>query len=249
MRNRAFPLRGRGTASAVDEVRPRSGRAVITSLAEVKIVQFVGATIGRPCRDDNFRQGKTLRAVALAVPLFRYRPQTGGLALRAEFLFLSLPKEKETKKKGNLRAAPLKIPLIVQSCHAQSKTVCLLSPQLRVALRAMKYTKQEKKEMWVRPSVAHRACTDITSSAQEPSPRYTVTFGQVGKASLRIKILRQHNKGKAKSNFAVILTVGAKLHFDHRNASFAAILTVGAKFVFRGNARRRRSGGKSENAT
>ncbi len=41
-----------------------------------------------------------------------------------------------------------------------------------------------------------------------------------------------------------MLTVGAKLHSDHRNASFAAILTVGAKFVFRGNARRRRSGGK-----
>ena len=31
-------------------------------------------------------------------------------ALRAEFLFLSFPKEKETKKKENLRAAPLKIP-------------------------------------------------------------------------------------------------------------------------------------------
>ena len=99
-------------------------------------------------------------------------------------------------------------------------------------------------------SILHYLCyVELTSSAQEPSPRYTVTFGQMGKASLRIKILRQHNKGKAKSNFAVILTVGAKLHFDHRNASFAAILTVGAKFVFRGNARRRRSGGKSENAT
>ena len=99
-------------------------------------------------------------------------------------------------------------------------------------------------------SILHYLCyVELTSSAQEPSPRYTVTFGQVGKASLRIKILRQHNKGKAKSNFAGTLTVGAKLHFDHRNASFAAILTVGAKFVFRGNARRRRSGGKSENAT
>jgi len=37
-------------------------------------------------------------------------PQTGYVALRAEFLFLSFPKEKETKKKENLRAAPLKIP-------------------------------------------------------------------------------------------------------------------------------------------
>ena len=33
-----------------------------------------------------------------------------AFALRAEFLFLSFPKEKETKKKENLRAAPLKIP-------------------------------------------------------------------------------------------------------------------------------------------
>ena len=56
-------------------------------------------------------------------------------ALRAEFLFLSFPKEKETKKKGNLRACALKNPLIVQSCYAQSKTSCLSSPQLQIALR------------------------------------------------------------------------------------------------------------------
>ena len=59
-------------------------------------------------------------------------------ALRAEFLFLSFSKEKGTKKKGNLRAAPLKIPLIVQSWYAQSKTACLPLSTLRVALRAMK---------------------------------------------------------------------------------------------------------------
>ena len=59
-------------------------------------------------------------------------------ALRAEFLFLSFPKEKGTKKKGNLRAFALKNPLIVQSCYAQSKTACLPLPQLQVALRAMK---------------------------------------------------------------------------------------------------------------
>ena len=55
-------------------------------------------------------------------------------ALRAEFLFLSFPKEKETKKKGSLRAQALKDPLIVQSCYAQSKTSCLSSPQLQIAL-------------------------------------------------------------------------------------------------------------------
>ena len=111
-------------------MRPRSGRAVITSLVEVKIVQIVGATIGRLCRDDNFRQGKkTLRAAALAVPLFRSRPQTGGLALRAEFSSLSLPKEKEIEKKENLRGCALKDPPIVRICHAQSKAVCLPLPR------------------------------------------------------------------------------------------------------------------------
>ena len=55
-------------------------------------------------------------------------------ALRAEFLFLSFPKEKGTKKKGSLRAQALKDPLIVQSCYAQSKTSCLSSPQLQIAL-------------------------------------------------------------------------------------------------------------------
>ena len=59
-------------------------------------------------------------------------------ALRAELLFLSFPKEKGTKKKGNLRACALKDPLIVQSRCAQSKTECSLFSQLRVALRAIK---------------------------------------------------------------------------------------------------------------
>ena len=70
-------------------------------------------------------------------------------ALRAEFLFLSFPKEKETKKKGNLRACALKNPLIVQSCYAQSKTSCLSLQQLQIALRCplggRNCTKKEEK--------------------------------------------------------------------------------------------------------
>ena len=71
-------------------------------------------------------------------PSFAIARKRAVFALRAEFLFLSFSKEKGTKKKGNLRAAPLKIPLIVQSWYAQSKTACLPLSTLRVALRAMK---------------------------------------------------------------------------------------------------------------
>ena len=54
-------------------------------------------------------------------------------------------------------------------------------------------------------------------SAGAPHPtRFARHLPLKGKASLRIKILCQHNKGKA------------KLHSDHRNANFAVILTVGA---------------------
>ena len=42
-------------------------------------------------------------------------------ALRAEFSSLSFPKEKESKKKGNLRAAPLKIPLLYRAVMLNQK--------------------------------------------------------------------------------------------------------------------------------
>ena len=61
-------------------------------------------------------------------------------------------------------------------------------------------------------------------------PSQHLTFGQVRKASLRIKILCQHNKCKAKSNS------------DHRN-SISRERSPQARpseFVFHGNARRRR---------
>ena len=63
-----------------------------------------------------------------------------------------------------------------------------------------------------------------------PSPRNTVTFGQVRKALLYIKILCQHNRSRAKSNS------------DHQNSYFAAMPAAGATIGirFRGNARRRR---------
>ena len=70
-------------------------------------------------------------------------------ALRAEFLFLSFPKEKETKKKGSLRAQALKDPLIVQSWCAQSRMPYSPLLSLRVALRCplggRNCTKREKK--------------------------------------------------------------------------------------------------------
>ena len=65
-------------------------------------------------------------------------------ALRAEFSSLSFPKEKGTKKKGNLKAYALKNPPIVQSCDAQSRTVCLTFPPLRVALCVGNLYEKEK---------------------------------------------------------------------------------------------------------
>ena len=73
-----------------------------------------------------------------------------------------------------------------------------------------------KRDSVGRNPFSHYPCYGkLTSSVPKPSPQFTVTFGssstvifdQVGKASLRIKILCQYNKGKA------------KLHSDHRNAT------------------------------
>ena len=127
-------------------------------------------------------------------------------ALRAEFLFLSFPKEKETKKKGNLRACALKNPLIVQSCYAQSKNA--IFPVTVVTGRASSPFGREKlyeagrksrgnhrlpaptagvavkRDSAGRNPFSHYPCYGkLTSSTTEPSPRFTVTFGQVGKVS------------------------------------------------------------------
>ena len=82
-----------------------------------------------------------------------------------------------------------------------------------------------KRDSAGRNPFSHYPCYGkLTSSVPKPSPQFTVTFGssstvifdQVGKASLRIKILCQHNMDRA------------KLHSDHRNAIFAAMLAAGA---------------------
>ena len=86
-----------------------------------------------------------------------------------------------------------------------------------------------------RQNFAHITCDVTHSSLRDTFPSQHLTFGQVGKALLRIKILCHPNMGSAKSNFdhrnshfAGTLTVGAKSNSDHRNSYFAAILTVGA---------------------
>ena len=153
------------------------------------------------------------------------------LALRAEFLFLSFPKEKGTKKKGNLRACALKNPLIVQSFCAQSKTSCLPFSQLQVPLRRtlsrfVALRRASRGEICTKRK-KRRVCTNITSSAPKPSAldrRSQCNLNREsqcieGKALLRIKILCQHNKSRAKSNS------------DHQNSYFAAILAVGAAML------------------
>ena len=90
------------------------GEAAITRFGEVKFAYPVGATIGRPCRDDNFRQGKTLRAAALAVPLFRSRPQTGGVCPSGGVFFPFVSERKGNQKEREFKGCALKNPLIVQ---------------------------------------------------------------------------------------------------------------------------------------
>ena len=86
-----------------------------------------------------------------------------------------------------------------------------------------------------RQNFAHITCDVTHSSLRDTFPSQHLTFGQVRKALLRIKILCHPNMGSAKSNFdhrnshfAGTLTVGAKSNFDHRNSHFAATLAAGA---------------------
>ena len=91
-------------------------------------------------------------------------------------------------------------------------------------------------------------CVDMgVRCVTEPSLRFTVTFGssctvifdssctvifdQVGKASLRIEFLCQHNMDRA--NFYRHDMDRAKLNSDHRNSNFAAMLAAGATIGIR----------------
>ena len=67
-----------------------------------------------------------------------------------------------------------------------------------------------------RQNFAHITCDVTHSSLRDTFPSQHLTFGQVRKALLRIKILCHPNMGSAKSNF------------DHRNSHFAATLAAGA---------------------
>ena len=85
------------------------------------------------------------------------------LALRAEFLFLSFPKEKGTKKKGNLRACALKDPPNCTDLLRSIKNGVFIIAEITGRASRDKIVRNRKKQ--------RRVCTDITSSAHEPSPR------------------------------------------------------------------------------
>ena len=105
-----------------------------------------------------------------------YHPKTGSVCPSGGVFFPFVSERKRKQKEREFKGCALKNPPIVQSCYAQSKALCFPFLQLRVALCAMNLYEAEKTK---------RVCNDITSSVPEPSPRYTVTFGQVGKVSRR----------------------------------------------------------------
>ena len=124
---------------------------------------------------------------ALAVFLFYYRPQTGGVCPSGGVFFPFVSERKRNQKEREFKGCALKNPPIVQSWYAQSKTTCLSLPKLQVALRAMKLYEAGKGQKVgatigrprLRRAFAVRMNSDgqnsfshyvdLTSSAHEPS--------------------------------------------------------------------------------
>ena len=141
------------------------------------------------------------------VPLSCYRPKTGSICPSGE-----------TKKKGNLRAAPLKIPLIVQSCYAQSKTIGLSLPKLRVALCAMKLYETGKGQQVGATNGRPRlrrvlpCCVDIKfRCATEPSPR-----GEGGPRQRWMRCAHAEGMGECAVTNSVDVTSSATLITQHK---------------------------------
>ena len=210
----------------------------------------------RRSRNDKLRWGKTSRAVvkaALAVYFFYYPRKRAMLPFGRSFLPFRFRKKKKPKER-EFKGCALKNPLIVQSFCAQSRTLCLPSPQLQVALRRalslfVVLCRASRGEICTKRK-KRRVCTNITSSAPKPSPLDRRSQWNLnrrsqwnlnrrsqcteGKAQVRIKISCQHNTGKAK--FCRHNKGNVKLNSDHQNSISRRTPAVGAA-----NARRRRN--------
>ena len=118
-------------------------------------------------------------------------------ALRAEFSSLSFPKEKVTKKKGNLRACALKNPLIVQNCYAQSKMSCSPLLPLRVVLRrpsgGENCTKREEKSRGDHWSPAPTANTHRRCENEFRPPEFIFTANARRRRDHRNSFSRQYS--------------------------------------------------------
>ena len=92
-------------------------------------------------------------------------------ALRAEFSSLSFPKEKGTKKKGNLRACALKNPPhcteLLRSIKNGMFVVAAITGR---ALRGEIVRDGGRREVGA-TNGRRRVCTEITLNVPEPSPR------------------------------------------------------------------------------
>ena len=143
-------------------------------------------------------------------PLLVIARKRAVFALRAEFSSLSFPKEKVTKKKGNLRACALKNPLIVQSCYAQSKMSCSPLLPLRVVLRrpsdGENCTKREEKSRGDHWSPAPTAGVAVRGDFDHRNPHFAVT------PTVGVKMDSDHQNSFSRQTPAAGVTIGIHFH-------------------------------------
>ena len=107
---------------------------------------------------------------SFAIPANGLCCPSGGIS----FSFVS--ERKRNQKEREFKGCALKNPLIVQSFCAQSRTLCLPSPQLQVTLRrasscfvALRRALSRAARGNLYEAEKRRVCTNITSSAPKPS--------------------------------------------------------------------------------
>ena len=126
-----------------DEVRPRSGRASTANFVDIAPSVFGW---GVP-----------------AVSLFCYRPQTGSICPSGGVFFPFVSERKGNRKEREFKGCALKNPPNCTDLLRSIKNGVFIIAEITGRAWRDKIVRNRKKQ--------RRVCTDITSSAHEPSPR------------------------------------------------------------------------------